>query len=89
MTVYVDPLQDRGVRIGRIGPVWCHMAADTSAELHAMAERIGMKPEWVQNPGTQTEHYDLVPTRRDLAVRYGAVELGVKEFVRRMREKPI
>ena len=52
----------------------CHMLADSLDELHAMADRIGMKRKWFQNKGVP--HYDLSKSKRELAVRYGAVELG-------------
>ena len=56
------------------------MYADTLEELHAMAERIGMKKEWFQNK-PRLLHYDLTPRRRVVAVRLGAIEQTAREMV--------
>lgn len=50
--------------------VMCHMIADTAAELHAMADRIGVARRWY--PGN---HYDIALSKRALAVAAGAVEI--------------
>lgn len=49
------------------------MYADTLDELHEMAERIGMRRAWFQD-NLKLPHYDLVPKRRALAVKFGAIE---------------
>jgi hypothetical protein len=54
------------------GYEWCHLFADASEELHAFAERIGLKRSWVQRPETKWEHYDLTPQKRAQAVKAGA-----------------
>ncbi|MGH6753372.1 MAG: DUF4031 domain-containing protein, partial [Bradyrhizobium sp.] len=64
MTVYVD---DMRARFGRM--VMCHMLADTEAEIHAMAARIGVARKWYQG-----DHYDIALSRRAIAVSLGAVE---------------
>lgn len=58
------------------------MTADTSEELHAMADRIGLRRSWVQNAGTWKEHYDLTELRRAAAVAAGAVEVSWKQHTR-------
>lgn len=65
MTVYVD---DMRAKFGRL--VMCHMIADTDAELHAMADRIGLARKWHQG-----DHYDIALSKRALAVAAGAVEI--------------
>lgn len=78
MTVYVDSLVEyplgtvkEAARVKR----WCHMFADTEAELHAMADAIGMKRSWFQPfPKHSLPHYDLSGTRRQRAVKAGATE---------------
>lgn len=85
MTVYVDDTYLRA-RVGRINARWCHMTADTDAELHAMAEAIGMRRSWAQHmdhPNRWHRHYDVTESRRAAAVAAGAVEITWREAARR------
>lgn len=52
-----------------------HMQADTLGELHAFAERVGLRREWFQSkPGRpENDHYDLTRARRELAIELGAI----------------
>lgn len=91
MAVYVDnvaikadvPNGGRTVRAA-----WCHMTADTTEELNAMADRIGLRRSWIQFPATWKEHYDLTATRRRSAVRAGAVEVDAREHIKWLRSGP-
>lgn len=75
MTVYVD---DMRASYGRM--VMCHMLADTDAELHAMAARIGVARRWWQSPAkTSGSHYDIALSKRALAVAAGAVEITLRQ----------
>ena len=64
MTLYVDNMHryawvDRGsgrVVTGR----WSHLLADHPDELAGFAARLGLRPEWIQYPGTARERYDIV-----------------------------
>jgi len=57
------------------GMLMCHMLADTPAELHAMADRIGVRRRWFQRPPAASFwHYDICKTKRALAVAAGAIE---------------
>lgn len=58
------------------------MAADDLAELHELAKKIGLKPLWFQDH-PRVPHYDLVSSRRRLAVAQGAVEVTSKELFER------
>lgn len=83
MAVYVDTLLDFGWSKGAS----CHMVADTEEELHAMAGKIGLKRSWFQNnPKELCPHYDLVGSKRILAVKYGAIELDRKQTIEKWRE---
>jgi hypothetical protein len=85
MGVYVDRLRDWGWHLGPS----CHLIADTQKELHAFAARLGLRRTWFQ--GSRSDpHYDLVASKRALAVRLGAIELEDRAFVdllRRLRKK--
>lgn len=84
MSVYVDRHR---ARLGRM--VTCHMVADTREELHAMAERIGMHREWFQDcPPSSAPHYDVSLTKRDAALRLGAIDADrrlIVEVIKRGR----
>ncbi len=82
MTVYVD---DMRAHFGRM--IMCHMIADGSEELHAMALSIGVPRRWCQSEGTWKEHYDVCLAKRALAVDAGAVEIAWKEAGRMIRER--
>lgn len=69
MTVYVDSMR---APFGRM--LMCHMIADTEAELHAMADRIGVARRWYQG-----DHYDIAQSKRRLAVEAGAVEITLMQ----------
>jgi hypothetical protein len=87
MTIYVDQIKTypniKG-QAARYGNRWCHMISDTSVdELHEFAARLGMKRAWFQPAAILLHcHYDLVPSRRALAVQLGAVECKILEQMR-------
>lgn len=70
MTVYVD---DMRAKFGRM--VMCHMIADTEAELHAMADQIGVDRRWYQG-----DHYDIALSKRAKAVEFGAAEVTWRQL---------
>lgn len=88
MSVYVDR-----ARYGFGRMVMCHMIADTPAELHAMADRIGVARRWFQTPPKASFwHYDIAKSKRALAVAAGAIECDRNAFVahlRRIRESGV
>lgn len=79
MTIYVDRMNRKA-----IGKTFtAHMMSDTGTqELDAMARKIGLKTAWRQKSGLPTEHYDLTEPKRQLALRYGAVEVSGRDQVR-------
>jgi hypothetical protein len=62
---------------------WCHMVStESEEELHAFANRLGLKREWVQlRPKASAAHYDLTPSKRALAMKLGAKEVSARELV--------
>lgn len=86
MTIYVDEIMDwtivakaRGLRHTH----WCHLTADTEAELHAFAARLGLRRSWFQKKSDRDYrwHYDIVPSKRSEAVRLGAQEISRREML--------
>jgi hypothetical protein len=78
MSVYVD---DMRAPFGRM--IMCHMVADSTEELLAMADSIGVARKWIQHAGTWKEHFDISLTKRTLAVRHGAIEATQREIARK------
>ncbi|GAB33324.1 DUF4031 domain-containing protein [Gordonia otitidis] len=77
MTVYVDDMRMLA-RVGRISAHWSHLLADTDDELDEFASRIGLRRSWAQFPGTWKSHYDVTDTKREQAIRAGAVPIGYR-----------
>lgn len=75
MSVYVDNAQIPYRRM-----FMCHMIADTTKELLAMADKIGVKRKWIQYPGTNKEHFDICLCMRAKALKLGAKEVTSKEI---------
>lgn len=78
MTVYVDDMYLHP--LGRFGRMkMSHLTADTTEELLAMADTIGVQRRWLQYPGEWKEHFDIAMSKRALAVKAGAVEVTMRE----------
>lgn len=77
MSVYVDDMKAEFQPSHRPGRhyVMCHMIADTEAELHAMADRIGVLRKWYQG-----DHYDITQSKRALAIKAGAVVTTLRQL---------
>lgn len=73
MTVYVDTMK---ASYGRMK--MCHMYADTLDELHAMAERLGVRRYFQAPPKASHPHYDISLGKKAEAMRQGAVEITMK-----------
>lgn len=80
MSVYVD---DSKNKFGRM--LMCHMIADTLPELHIMAVRLGLHPNWFQEDAS-FPHYDICQQKREKALKYGAIALDKRSLVRKIRE---
>ena len=74
MPVYVD---DVFIPYGRMK--MCHMTADTEEELHAMADKIGLKREWFQDG--RIPHYDVSKGKRFDALANGAITVTTKRII--------
>ena len=79
MTVYVD---EAAYKYGRM--IMCHMLADTPAELLGMARRIDIRGNWFQYKAS-APHFDICKSKREQAIRWGAVPVDRKTLVEVMR----
>ena len=77
MTVYVD---NSFIRYRSM--IMCHLMADTTAELLAMVDRIGVDRRWIQKIGTTREHFDISLAKRAKAIHCGAIEITARAMVR-------
>ena len=75
LMVYVDNMY---APFGRMK--MCHLEADSSEELREFAKRLGLRPEWIQHPGTWKEHFDVSMSLRARAVQMGAKEITMREL---------
>ena len=79
MSVYVDSYF---AEYGRMQ--MSHMIADTLDELHRMADAIGVQRKWFQAKAS-FPHYDVCKSKRELAIKLGAIPVDKREFVGHMR----
>ncbi len=93
MTIYVDdivvwPSSSIKAKAQKFGNSWCHMWTDSDdiEELHEFAAHIGLKRSWFQNKPI-FPHYDLVVTKRELAIKNGAQLMPLREWWRKKRKK--
>ncbi len=63
------------------GRRWCHLVSDSSLEeLHDFTDGLG-----IPRRGFQGDHYDIPEEMRPAVVAAGAMEVGSRELVRRLR----
>ena len=65
----------------------CHLIADSTEELLAMVDTIGVARRWIQFPGTYKEHFDIALGKKQLALAAGAQAITWKEYGRRVGAK--
>jgi hypothetical protein len=75
MAVYVDNFKAK-----YRGMIMCHMIADTQQELLEMADKIGVQRKWIQDYGTNREHFDVCLAKKQKAIEFGAIEIGFREL---------
>jgi uncharacterized protein DUF4031 len=84
VTVFVDTTLPHGGSTTFRWKVNCHLFSDSldPAELHAMADAIGLKRSWFQTKPGQPwfDHYDLTEAKRALAVKRGATEVSWRDW---------
>ena len=81
--VFVD---DMKAQFGNM--TMCHMIADSTDELLTMADSIGVARRWIQNAGTQREHFDICLSKRRLAVERDALPITQRRLALITRARP-
>lgn len=81
--VYIDNFNApyRGMKM-------CHMIADSTAELLAMVDKIGVNRKWIQDAGTYNEHFDICQSKKAKAVQLGAAEVSMMQLGRLLVKRP-
>lgn len=92
MSVRVDAVfefEPRTAQAKRHGSRWCHLWADAGevAALHAMATKVGLRRSYFQpaKHALGLDHYDLTPSKRAAAIRFGAVETNLRKWLAEKR----
>lgn len=82
MAVYID-----NARIKYRHMKMSHMVADTTEELIAMADTIGINQNWIQYKNTYREHFDICDTKRQAAINQGAIPVSTRKIAQIIRER--
>ena len=71
MTTRIEPTKTSGTKR------WAHVTPDSDKELHRMAERLRVP---VHGKGNQELHLDIPENKIPVAVKYGAVLVGISSI---------
>lgn len=84
MTIYVDNAFIKA-KVRQHDSRWCHLLSDQEdpEELHLFAEAIGLKRSYFQPAQFNwwQQHYDLTEGKRAQAVKFGAVEINIFDWL--------
>jgi len=84
VTVYIDD-----ANISWRGKRWCHLYADSLAELERFGERIGLRADWLQHHDGEKglPHFDVTGVKLVAARQAGAIPVtgGDGNYVRLRR----
>ena len=61
--------------------------AEGTRELKEFAKKIGLKPYYIQKPGTEYEHFDIFKSGLEKAQKAGAKQVTRRELVEAIRKK--
>jgi hypothetical protein len=90
VTVYVDNARRPGPWYATTA-YWSHLTADTKDELHAFAERLGLRRDWFCDEPSGAWHYEVTASKRWDAINAGAREITTPElhaiYARRSRAR--
>lgn len=81
--IYVDWLMNYGWKMYGKSVESCHMFSDTNNvdELKEFAVKMGLKLSWLQKSRDGLFHFDLVKSKRKIAIESGAEEISKEKFL--------
>jgi hypothetical protein len=65
------------------------MIADSTEELLAMVDKIGVQRKWIQDRGTEYEHFDICLSKKASAIFNGAIEINFREFAAMVEKRKL
>lgn len=69
---------------------WCHLWTDTDdSTLDTFAEKLGLKKSWSHTSNGLSGrfyHYDLRPFKRAKAIVLGAIEMPLREWIKKQNK---
>jgi len=79
--IYVDNNRIKA-RVGNLCRTWSHLFAwpPDEQKLIKFAKKLGLKPEWIQKPGTIKAHFDVTENMRRKAISLGATHMNAREY---------
>jgi hypothetical protein len=86
MTIFIDNAYIKA-KVRQHESRWCHLLSDQEdpEELHLFAESIGLKREYFQPAKNYSpwwhQHYDVTEGVRAKAVKAGAVEIDIYDWI--------
>lgn len=84
MTVFVDDFYKYNKKSFKGTTNWSHLSADTPQELHDFAKKLNLKRIYYQYKSFP--HYDITLPKRKLAIKYGAIPLSIKDFIKKQKQ---
>ena len=86
--IYIDEIRvapNTSTVTKKYGVQWSHMWTDGNIEeLHEFAKKIGLKTSYFQDK-PNFPHYDIIPTKRDMAIKKGAQYMPLKNWLKEKR----
>lgn len=82
MAVYID-----NMNAGYRGMIMNHMVADSQQELLEMCDKIGVQRKWIQDMGTNREHFDICLSKKEAAIKAGAIHINMRELAKMTAER--
>lgn len=86
MSVYVDKLYNHGWRLYGRPVLSCHLFADGLEELIKFGATLGLSQKDIHIGNGNFIHFDLVKSKRDKAIEFGAIYLRGRELINKLNQ---